>query len=70
MIGRLRYVDKRMMKKERLLLILCGLFCGAAVAQPRLPTPPNMIVILAIIRVLEGVRLTEVEVPAEDIAFK
>ena len=36
-----------MMKKERLLLILCGLFCGAAVAQPRLPTPPNMIVILA-----------------------
>ena len=36
-----------MMKKVRLLLILCGLFCGAAVAQPRLPTPPNMIVILA-----------------------
>ena len=36
-----------MMKEVRLLLILCGLFCGTAVAQPRLSTPPNMIVILA-----------------------
>ena len=26
------------MKKVRLLLILCGFFCGAAVAQPRLST--------------------------------
>ena len=36
-----------MMKEVRLLLILCGLFCGTAVAQPRLSSPPNMIVILA-----------------------
>ena len=36
-----------MMKKAHLLLILCSLLCGAAGAQSRPATPPNMVVILA-----------------------
>lgn len=35
------------MKKAHLLLILCSLLCGAAGAQSRPSTPPNMVVILA-----------------------
>lgn len=36
-----------MMKRAHLLLIMCGLFCGMAVVQSCLASPPNMIVILA-----------------------